>query len=313
MISRFAEAPLCGFPLWKNDSKSGKIQNMISKSSLQQYRSHTFNTAPGLLLASAAEAVEFVNRRGFIFFWPIKDITLPSLWVAAAGDRPVPDAHDDPGHITWNWKDELLPRKVWYYARVLRRKNTMLSLEALPYFYALSPNYGDPENDYLERYQQGVMTNEARGVYEVLLHKGPLDSISLRKEAHLSGPGSDTRFNRALEDLQIEFKVLPVGVCEAGAWRYAFLYDIVPHHFPHLIEQAGGISEPQARRWILERYFTAVGAAEKRELAKLFGWRPDALERTLNALLEEGFITAEVELEDSPRPHLALSALAAEK
>lgn len=281
---------------------------MISTSALNQYRSITYNTAPGMRLKSASEAVEFINQRGFAYFWPIKGVTLPSLWAAAAGDRPVADEHDDPGHVTWGWKDELLPKKVWYYARVLRRKNTLLSLEALPYFYALSPNYGDPENDYIDQYEQGLLTNEARQIYEALLRKGPLDTISLRKEARLTG--SDSRFNRGLEDLQIEFKVLPVAVTEAGAWNYAFQYDIVPHHFPGLIEQAGAITEPQARRWILEKYFNSVGAIEKREVVRLFTWRPEALERTLNAMLSDGFLAADIEMEGSPHKHLALTSLA---
>lgn len=286
---------------------------MISAEKLAQYRSITFKTAPGQRLLSAEQAVEFVNQRGFVFFWPIKGITLPSLWVAAAGDRPVPDEHDDPGHVTWGWKDEMLPKKVWYYARVLRRRNTMLSLEALPYFYALSPNYGDPENDYLEQYEQGLMTAEARQVYEALLRKGSLDSISLRKEARLGGTSSDSRFNRALEDLQIEFKVLPVAVTEAGAWNYAFRYDLVSRHYPQLISEAGGITEPQARRWILERYFASVGAIERREVAKVFGWRPEALDRTLKAMAAEGLIELDVALEGQPRPHIALKALIDEK
>lgn len=286
---------------------------MTSAEKLAQYRSITFKTAPGQRLLSAEQAVEFVNERGFVFFWPIKGITLPSLWVAAAGDRPVPDEHDDPGHVTWGWKDEMLPKKVWYYARVLRRRNTMLSLEALPYFYALSPNYGDPENDYLEQYEQGLMTAEARQVYEALLRKGSLDSISLRKEARLSGTSSDSRFNRALEDLQIEFKVLPVAVTEAGAWNYAFRYDLVSRHYPQLISEAGGITEPQARRWILEHYFASVGAIEKREVVKVFGWRPEALERTLKAMAAEGLIELDVALEGQPRPHIALKALIEEK
>lgn len=282
---------------------------MISAELLKQYRSITFKTAPGHRLVSAEQAVEYVNQRGFVFFWPNKGITLPSLWVAAAGDRPVPDQHDDPGHVTWGWKDEMLPKKVWYYARVLRRRNTMLSLEALPYFYALSPNYGDPENDFLDQYEQGLMTAEAKQVYEALLRKGSLDSISLRKEARLSGTGSDSRFNRALEDLQIEFKVLPVGVTEAGAWNYAFRYDLVSRHFPELIYQAGTITEPQARRWILERYFASVGAIEKREMVKVFGWRPEAFERTVNGLVADRILAVDVEVEGNSHPHLALRSL----
>lgn len=295
--------------LWRKISRAGKIAFMINAAKLEKYRAITFNTIPGKRLASSAEALEYVNKRGFVFFWPIKGFTMPSLWTAAAGDRPVADEHDDPGHITWTWKDELLPQKVWYYARVLRRRNTILSLEALPYFYALSPNYGDPENDYLDQYEQGLMTNEARLVYEALLRKGALDTISLRKEARLSGSGSDSRFNRALEDLQIEFKVLPVGVAEAGAWNYAFRYDLVTRHFPDLIAQAGAITEPQARRWILERYFTSVGAIEKREAIRLFGWRPEAFERTLKSMLADGIIAEDIEIEGKTNPHLALASL----
>ena len=49
---------------------------------------------------------------------------MPSLWTAVAGDRPVADAHDDPGHITWGWKDRSLDKKIWYYGKILRRKAT---------------------------------------------------------------------------------------------------------------------------------------------------------------------------------------------
>ncbi len=129
------------------------------------------------------EAVEFVNRRGFIFFWPVKNVELPSLWAAVAGDRPVADEHDDPGHITWDWKDRMLGKKRWYYARILRRRNTFISMAALPYFYALSPNYGEPETDYLDQYEAGLMTAEARAVFEALLHEGPLDTLALRRAA----------------------------------------------------------------------------------------------------------------------------------
>ncbi|MBK9210977.1 MAG: hypothetical protein IPL71_22930 [Anaerolineales bacterium] len=51
------------------------------------------------------QGIDLLQRARFIYFWPIKGIDLPSLWTAVAGDRPVADKHDDPGHITWGWKD----------------------------------------------------------------------------------------------------------------------------------------------------------------------------------------------------------------
>src|SRR6266542_6009645 len=141
---------------------------------LRAYRAQAYHTAPAKRVKSKDEAVEFVNERGFIFFWPIKGVTLPSLWAAVAGDRPVADAHDDPGHVTWGWKDSLLGQRKWYYAKVLRRKSTLISLAMAPYFYALSENYGEPESDYLLQYEQGLLSQEAKAVYEALLLEGTM-------------------------------------------------------------------------------------------------------------------------------------------
>lgn len=273
---------------------------VLPHQTLSEYRSTTFRTHPALRLKTIEQAVEFVNQRGFILFWPHKGVTFPSLWAAAAGDRPVPDEHDDPGHITWNWKDSMLDKGEWYYARVLRRKNTIIALTMLPYFYALSPNYGEPEVDYLDQYQQGKMTMEAKSLYETLLREGPLDTLALRKAARLS----DSRFNRALEDLQIEFKVLPVGVAHVGAWRYAFIYDVVHRRYPNLIEEAGRISEHTARRTLLAAYFQSLGAAAAADAIKLFHWPAAIVQQTLTDMLASGLLH-EVCLDDRPEPILA--------
>ena len=124
---------------------------------LHAYRATTYQSGPERTIRQPEQAVEFVRRRGFVFFWPIQGVELPSLWVAVAGDRPVADAHDDPGHVTWGWKDSLLGKRVWYYAKVLRKRATLIDLNIAPYFYALSENYGSPEEDYLIQYQEGRM------------------------------------------------------------------------------------------------------------------------------------------------------------
>ncbi len=278
---------------------------LINIELLHSLRSETFNTLPGKRLASADEALQFVNRRGFIFFWPIKGIDLPSLWVAAAGDRPVADEHDDPGHVTWGWKDGLLDKRVWYYSRLLRNRNTITSLTTARYFYALSPNFGDPENDYLEQYEQGNMTLEAKQMYEALLREGPLHTLALRKAARLTSHESDARFNRALNALQVEMKILPVGVAQAGAWNYAFIYDTVFRHLPSLLHEAKPISEPEARRRLILTYFESVGAANQAQVQKLFGWRSEDTLRALRYLVDHGELAAEAQLPDGQQPDKA--------
>ncbi|MEW6028893.1 MAG: AlkZ-related protein [Chloroflexota bacterium] len=257
---------------------------------LKAHRARTFNLPPSKPLSSSARALAFVNARGFVYFWPIKGVDLPSLWTAVAGDRPVADAHDDPGHVTWRWKDDALDKKIWYYGKILRRKATMISLEAAPYFYALSENYGSPEEDYLIAYQEGRLSQAAKQIYETLLDNGALNTLDLRRAAKLAN-AKESEFNKALEQLQADFQILPVGVAEAGAWRYSHIYEIVSRHFPDLAETARKIGEAEARQKLTELYFKSVGAAQLRDVTKLFGWPKGIVERTVNRLARQEELT----------------------
>ena len=261
---------------------------MLNLEQVKAFRAQTFHLDQRL--ASKEAAVDYVNQRGFIFFWPISGITLPSLWVAAAGDRPVADAHDDPGHVSWGWKDSLLGKHAWYYGKVLRKKATIISLELAPSFYALSDNYGSPEEDYLTLYEQGRLTQEARLLYKALLEHGALHTVALRKAARLISAESDARFNRALTDLQANFLIAPVGVADAGAWHYAFIYDIVARANPELLENSRFLGEFDARQNLVKAYFNSVGAAQMRNLSLLFQWSASDLERTLERLVKSGFL-----------------------
>lgn len=253
---------------------------------LDAHRARTFRLPPAPRVTSPKAALQYVNERGFIYFWPIKGIDLPSLWTAVAGNRVVADKHDDPGHITWGWKDNALGTRIWYYAKILRGKATMISLEAAPYFYALSENYGSPEEDYLLAYEEGRLTQSAKQVYEALLKEGALNTIDLRKTAKLTN-ARESEFNKALEVLQKDFKILPVGVAKVGAWKYAFIYEIVTRHYPDLAEQARFISEGQARTKLAELYFNSVGAAQERDVNKLFGWPRELTARTIAGLIDK--------------------------
>jgi len=283
----------------------------LTQQRLDEYQFDTFRLLPGRRLHSAADAVAYVNERGFIYFWPITGIHLPSLWTAAAGDRPVADQHDDPGHVTWGWKDNALDQRIWYYAKVLRRKATIISLEIAPYFYALTENYGDYREDYLIPYQDGRLPQGAKQVYEAILDNGPLHTIDLRRLARMSN-ARDSEFNKALEILQADFKILPIGVAQAGSWNYAFIYEITARYYPDLSEKARHIGEAEARAKLLELYFQSVGAAQMRDVNKLFRWGNAITERTVKRLVEKGNIVVEsVTRDDKSGEWLALVELVA--
>ncbi|BBB48770.1 AlkZ-related protein [Pelolinea submarina] len=262
------------------------------------YRIQTYRYSERLRLRTVNQAVTYANERGFLFFWPNKGLELPSLWGAVAGDRPVPNEHDDPAHVTWGWKDDLLGKKRWYYGRILHQRNTIISLDLLPNFYALSPNYGTPDEDYLLEYEQGKLTQEEKAVFETLLDQGPLNTLALRKAAHLSTSENTSRFNRALNSLQRDFRILPVGTAEAGAWHYAYVFDVVHRIYPELIELAYPIKKSQACRTILESYFLSVGAAQTRDMQKILRWPRIDLTHTLERLQESGLIESGCQLEN---------------
>jgi len=264
----------------------------VNLKEIERLREYNYRRTPHRRLRTVEEARAFVEEIGFCHFWPIKGIEMPSLFHAIAGRvRPVPHEHDDPDIVKcWGWKDDSLDKKWWYYGKLLRRRATLVSLEMLPYFYALSENYGDMEHDYLEEYRAGALTAEAKWIYEALLEHGPLDTVRLRRKAHMSAESAKLRFDRALVELQVGLKVLPVGVAEAGAWDYAFIYEIVPRHFTELPEQARQISRAQARRILVSRYLDNVVAADRKMIGQVFHvlkWTPTELECTINTLLQE--------------------------
>jgi hypothetical protein len=277
-----------------------QAKTIIPAVRLQQYRERIFCFLPNKRLRIKQDAINFVNDRGVVFFWPIKGIDFPSLWGAVAGDRPVPNNHDDPAHVTWGWKDDLLGKKVWFYAKILRQKSTILSLNMLPYFYALSPNYGNPEEDYMISYEEGVLSSEEKVVYEALLNNGAMDSLKLRKAANLSSSENTSRFNRALLLLQRDFRIQPVGIAESGAWHYAFIFDAVHRQYPNLTDQAHAISEAHARQEILRSYFLSVGYAAIKDVKKLFQWSDFSIELSIKKLVTSGFLKEGVQIKDKP-------------
>jgi hypothetical protein len=281
----------------------------ISQKRLQEYRASIYQYAPGKKLTNIQQAIEFVNKRGFIFFWPKKNVEMPSLWTAVAGNRPVPNEHDDPGNISWKWKDSMLDKKVWYYARLVKHTNTLVSLETAPYFYALTPNFGSPEDDFQEQYQSGVLPLEAKLIFDALIKEGPLDTLSLRKAARLTRKSSDTGFNRALDSLQMDMRCLPVAISDAGRWHYAFVYDLTHRYFPELLEQARFIGENKARQYLLLKYLASVGASSLKSICSLFHWPVEMTENCLNTVEQKLGMANQVSLENEKGIYFAYKDL----
>ncbi len=276
---------------------------------LEALRDVRYHRTPALRAHTEEQALAFVNEVGFCFLFGDKAVEIPTLWGAVVGSRrPLPATNRDADiGRTWAWKDSLPARGEILYGKLLRSKPTLVSLDLLPTFYALSPNYGDLE-DYLLQYEDGRLSVEAKNVYEALLAEGALSTSRLRQVAGLSGGGVNARrFDRAIGELQEELKITKVGTSDANRWGYAYVYDLFVRRFPEVPEQARGISTDQAMATLLERYLLSVVAVEEAVARRLFRWDGWEWQRTLERLRAAGRLAADVRIAGAKGDCLALA------
>jgi hypothetical protein len=283
---------------------------ILTLEGLRAARAERYRQRPHLRVHTQEEALSFLNDAGICLLFSAKDLQLPSLWGALCGeDRPLPRHHDDRElGLAWRWKDELPVARKLLYGKFLRKKPVFISLDLAANFYALSPNYGNPAEDYLQDYRDGRLSVEAKQVYQVLLEQGALPTSRLRREAALSGKANASRFDRALAELQMDWRIAKVAISNANRWGYCYVYDLLPRHFPGVVEEARDITGRQARETILLRYLQTVVAATPREVVKLFGWQPGDVDRLATQLAENGQLRRGIRIEGLQGEHLLSTA-----
>jgi hypothetical protein len=276
---------------------------------IEAWRDLRYRRTAQLRVTSEDEARAFVDEVGFCFLFGDKGVEIPTLWAAICGSRrSVPRQHNDPDlGLTWQWKDTLPSRREIYYGKLLRGKATLVSLALLPSFYALSPNYGDLE-DYLLQYEEGLLSAEAKNIYEALLSKGAMATSRLRQEAGLPGGGANARrFENALTELQMELKIVKVGISDANRWGYAYVYDLFLRRFPEVPEAARAISTDDAMETLLLRYLRNVVTQTHAGARRLFGWDDWEWNRLLERLTAKNLIRRDVRIEGLRGSCLALA------
>ena len=127
-------------------------------------------------------------------------------------------------------------------------------------------------------------------MYETILKNGPLDTLTLRESAGLAASESSSRFNRALNLLQRDFRILPVGVSDRGAWHYTFIYEASHRQFPELVAQAKTISDNEARKQILKAFLLALGVVNMKQMHRFFQWPDCSIRQTLEGLMDERYV-----------------------
>lgn len=267
----------------------------LTPEQVQAWRNEKYRRLPHLGVRNEDEALAFLNDVGLAVLFSAKDLELPSLWEAiCGGPRLIPEHHDDHDlGLAWDWKDTIPGRKCILYGKFLRKKPVFISLDLFPHFYALSGSFGELD-DYLEEYQDGRLSEEAKRLYEALLQNGALPTSHLRQQARMASKEAAPRFDRAIAELQMGFKIVKVGISDANRWGYCYVYDVLLRQFPDIAAQARNITENQAADAILERYLATVLLSTPERLARLFGWERWRLHQSLERLVQSGALVTDV-------------------
>jgi len=265
------------------------VKHLLTLEQANAQRNRRYHRQPNLRLRNADDIYQFVDDAGLCLLFPVQGIQLPNVYQAVAGfEKDMTPKHDDPSlSLTWGTKDRSLDQRRWYYGKLIKGKATLVSLKLLPSVYALSQNFGDPD-DYLSEYEAGTLTAEAKAIYEALLHHGRMHTIDLKRKANLYGDSQKAKFDKALTELQMGLKVLPIGVAEAGAWRYAFIFDILSRWFPDQTAQARDLSRAQARVNILRAHLRNAIYITQKDASRLFRWTAKETAVAVEQLIAEG-------------------------
>lgn len=223
-------------------------------------------------VASATDAVRFIDAVGYCLKVSIKNLPLPSLYYAAAQR----DIRDGPGwdrfyEKIWRWKDDLPRRHRAFYARYFKGRGTFVSLKLLPHFLALEGAAAAP-SDHERVYEAGRISADGRLLWEVLERHGPLATLELRHAARMETVTGNVRFKRAMAQLERRLLVVHFGTeQETAAWASG-KFELTCRAFPSETAHAQEISPEAARTRIAAKYQEWHYDAAPAQLARLFGW-----------------------------------------
>lgn len=227
---------------------------------------------------SAAES--FIEEVGFCNALTDRRHPGPSLYIAVCGRR---DAHlprnvqkDPECRLAWTIKDEVIRRGKIYYAKLARARTTFVAPRLICHFNAI---WGVPKDR-----EASVLSDGARAVLRVLRRDWEMGTRDLREA---SGIVSRPQFNKAIDELQKTFKVIPSEVIYEPGFTY--IWSLAEGRFP--VDLKKRVSREVALREIARAYLAGAGLTLAGELARATGLsRVDAGVGNWG-LVDEGFAT----------------------
>lgn len=229
---------------------------------------------------TAADAGKFLDHTGFCVLFPVKGVTLPSLYYAASRRPAI--TWDRYCMLIWKWKDELPRRKRAFYAKYFKGRGSFISLEMLPYFLAVEESAAEVE-DFDIHYDAGRVSHDARTVWQALATHGAMATLELRHSIKMETKPGNIRFKRAMLELQRRLLVVHFGAeQETKAWASG-RFELTARAFPDQVNAARGIAPEAARAAVAAKYLRMYSAAQSMQLSRLFRWSKSEAQAALTA------------------------------
>jgi hypothetical protein len=264
---------------------------------VDRWRARVHLRSPRSAVTTKRRALNFIQRVGFCLVFGSEGEDVPSLWRAVHGWRgdgvPRTQSEKDSSGFLWEMKQVLPSERSVYYAKLLLHRPTMVSLEMLPYFYALSGRTGE-RDEYIRASVRGGLSPMARRIMEAFGRSSHLSTRQIKQAVQRAGTVGSGSFGQAMTELQIKM-FLAKG--DEDRRPFSFTWSPVRILFAPQIRKARHISTQQARKVILEQHFRNQLVCTVPGIRRVFRWTRQEVYQPLGELLSRGIIGSEGSVE----------------
>jgi Winged helix DNA-binding domain len=273
----------------------------VSPDSLHRLRDRRFRRLPARRVRGERDALAFVREVGFCSTFYRFPEGVACLWEAVAGKAnprwPRHSHHDVGIGLTWELKDTLPARKRVYYGKLLKGRPLLVSLELFPMFYALVRGR-QRARDYRVEYEAGRLSHTARRIMDAMLDEHPQYTRELRANVFMLEPSKTREFERAMAELQQGLWLVKSE--ERYEPTFSYRWDLLETWLPDAVAEGRRLSRDTAVTGLIERYTRAVVFTTERQVARLFGLKPDEVARAVKALARARAVRADCAVDGWP-------------
>jgi len=278
---------------------------------LHRLRDRRFRRLPARRVRGERDALAFVREVGFCSTFYRFPEGVACLWEAVAGKAnprwPRHSHHDVGIGLTWGLKDTLPARKRVYYGKLLKGRPLLVSLELFPMFYALVRGR-QRARDYRVEYEAGRLSHTARRIMDAMLDEHPQYTRELRANVFMLEPTKTREFERAMAELQQGLWLVKSE--ERYEPTFSYRWDLLETWLPDAVAEGRRLSRDAAVAGLIERYTRAVVFTTERQVARLFGLKPDEVARAVKALARARAVRADCTVDGWPGRWLVHEAAA---